>query len=209
VVVDDGSTDGTAQIVREYGRRPGVTAVCLGCNQGKGYAMAEGVVRAHEELLAFVDADLLNWSAEYLDTLIAPLQGGKADMAIGYPLRERDQWESMDPLGLLNWLSGERAVYRRDVLPLVARMRSSRFGVETLLNLHFRVQKKPVTCFPIRGLVHPVKLEKEGWRGALGSYMRELWEIVLAAAGYLPEMAPQGNWDSLSRRKKVWLQKQG
>ena len=56
VLVDDGSTDSTWEIMRRYAGRPGITAVTQD-NAGKGAALNTGLALATGEIVCFVDAD--------------------------------------------------------------------------------------------------------------------------------------------------------
>jgi dolichyl-phosphate beta-glucosyltransferase len=58
IVVDDGSTDQTAQKVLELKKSfTGLTLLSLGTNHGKGYAVKEGFLSAHGDIVLFMDAD--------------------------------------------------------------------------------------------------------------------------------------------------------
>jgi glycosyltransferase involved in cell wall biosynthesis len=68
VLVDDGSTDGTAEWVRRT--FPEVRVMRLARNQGPAAARNHGIERARGELIAFLDSDDL-WREDYLETLTA------------------------------------------------------------------------------------------------------------------------------------------
>jgi glycosyltransferase involved in cell wall biosynthesis len=83
VVVDDGSSDETAEIVREWSaRNPLVRLVENPGNRGKGYAVRAGFGEARCEWVLFTDADL-STPIEELLRLEAAITRSGADGAIG------------------------------------------------------------------------------------------------------------------------------
>jgi dolichyl-phosphate beta-glucosyltransferase len=82
LVVNDGSTDDTAQIVREYGRaHPQVLLVENPGNRGKGYSVRNGMLHARGDICLFTDADLSSPTSESQKLFDAIERG--ADIAIG------------------------------------------------------------------------------------------------------------------------------
>ena len=82
IVVNDGSRDNTAEIVRDWARRnPAVKLVENPGNRGKGYSVRNGMLHAQGDVLLFSDADLSSPIYE-AGKLFAALENG-ADMAIG------------------------------------------------------------------------------------------------------------------------------
>jgi dolichyl-phosphate beta-glucosyltransferase len=82
IVVDDGSRDSTADLVREYAQRsPIVRLLQNPGNRGKGYSVRNGMLHANGEILLFSDADLSS-PIEEADKLFTALRGG-VEIAIG------------------------------------------------------------------------------------------------------------------------------
>lgn len=170
VVVDDGSSDGTAAIAERAGAR----VVRHDRNRGKAAAMESGAAYApDEEYVTFLDADLGATAAEGAKLLDA-VRRGDADCAIatlppvvggghGFVVRlARDGIERATGWAPVQPLSGQRCLSRRAlraVLPL-----ADGFGVETAMTidllLHgFRVVEVPTT------IAH--RVTGTGWRDQL------------------------------------------
>jgi glycosyltransferase involved in cell wall biosynthesis len=82
VVVNDGSRDETASFVGQFAaEHPEVRLIENPGNQGKGYAVRNGMLNARGRVLLFTDADLSSPITE-ADKLFAALENG-ADVAIG------------------------------------------------------------------------------------------------------------------------------
>jgi glycosyltransferase involved in cell wall biosynthesis len=82
IVVDDGSTDDTAEIVRSCAsKRENVRLLQNPGNRGKGYSVRHGILEARGRVILFSDADL-SAPIEEAPKLFAALENG-ADIAIG------------------------------------------------------------------------------------------------------------------------------
>ncbi|MDD5557601.1 MAG: glycosyltransferase family 2 protein [bacterium] len=83
IVVDDGSTDGTASLCRAFaGRDPRVRLASNPGNRGKGYSVRHGVDEARGDCILFSDADL-SAPIEDVERLLEPVLRGGFDIAIG------------------------------------------------------------------------------------------------------------------------------
>jgi len=179
IVINDGSTDGTSETLEKFYGIKGIRIIELLSNKGKGFAMAEGVIHARTPILVFVDADLLNFDPRFVGQLVSPLLEKKADMVIGHPTEnDLDHW-----LNPFKPISGERALFKEDILPLIEQMQKSRYGVETLINLYYRAKRKRVVYVPLWGLIHPTKLQKYSLRKATYEYWQESYQIARTIIG--------------------------
>lgn len=102
VVVDNGSTDGTADVSRQSG-----ATVVSEPRAGYGFACAAGVHAAreqHAEVLVFIDADGSFDPAQIRD-LLAPIESGQADLVLGSRLAGGIEPGAMPPHARFgNWL---------------------------------------------------------------------------------------------------------
>jgi len=82
IVVNDGSTDTTAQLVRDFAQQaPEVRLLENPGNRGKGYSVRHGMLDALGDIVMFTDSDL-SAPIEEADRMFAAIAAG-ADIAIG------------------------------------------------------------------------------------------------------------------------------
>ena len=97
IVVDDGSRDQTAALVRAFAANaPEVRLLQNPGNRGKGYSVRHGLLQALGEVVMFTDADL-SAPIEEAEGLFAAIAGG-ADIAIGSRWLERTRQTIRQPL---------------------------------------------------------------------------------------------------------------
>jgi glycosyltransferase involved in cell wall biosynthesis len=144
IVVDDGSTDGTAEEIARVQRDLPIVSLRLAVNRGKGAAVRAGIARASAPVVVLHDADLEYDTASLL-ALVEPIERGLADAAYGSrflgaagqatgPIHRSANW-------LLTWLSnrftglrltdmetGQKAFRRELIQGLV--LVEARFGIE-------------------------------------------------------------------------------
>ncbi len=128
LVVDDGSTDATA----EEARAAGAEVLALRPNRGKGGAMKAALeqtqVRGADAVL-FVDTDLVGLRPDHVRKIVDPLQDPNVVMVVGY--RDHRPWNAIQQA--LPPITGERAVRKR-VLDAVHPEDWAGFRVEAGIN---------------------------------------------------------------------------
>ena len=145
VVVDDCSTDGTSDILKQLAEKyPSLKLYRQDVNQGKGAALRRGFQEATGQIVIVQDADLEYDPGDY-PTLLAPILDGRADVVygsrfLGGPHRVLYYWHSVGNWVLttasngfsnLNLTDMETCykVFRREVLERLT-IRQNRFGFE-------------------------------------------------------------------------------
>lgn len=145
IVVNDGSTDKTKDIIKEFQ----VKLVDLPENSGKGRAVTEGISCSSGDIIITIDADLGDSVVE-IKKLINPLIYGDYEAAVGVlPItggglgivRKLAEWglKSVTGKTMQAPLSGQRA-YRRDIVDYVLPLESG-FAMEMGINIDFLKNK--------------------------------------------------------------------
>ena len=146
ILVDDGSTDNTKELLEEYSRSDEkVEVIYHDINSGKGSSLRTGFNAAIGDVVIIQDADLEYDPSEY-SKLFKPIQDGKADVVYGSRFKSGDTtrvlyfWHKMGNLfltGLSNMLTNLNLtdmetcykVFRKEVLDQIT-IEENRFGFE-------------------------------------------------------------------------------
>jgi glycosyltransferase involved in cell wall biosynthesis len=138
VCIDDGSTDNTAELIRE--NWPNVDLVVLPQNEGKAAAIRYGLQKAKYENILLMDADLQSINKAEVEKAIQAIARHNLDMLI---LRRVNapwfvKFDRGDTL-----LSGERIVKRKDLVNIL-NQEVNGYQIELAINLYMQKHKRDV-----------------------------------------------------------------
>ena len=189
VVVDDGSTDGTRDLLKAI---KGIRVIFHEKNSGKGGAIKTGFLEATGDVVLIQDADLEYDPREYLK-LLEPIRSGKADVVFGSrflgsdPHRVLYIWHYVANRFLtivsnvctgLNLSDMETCykVFRRNVVDTIKhQLVSQRFGIEP--ELVARVAKGRWRIYEI-GISYYGRTYEEGKKINWKDGFAALWHII-------------------------------
>ncbi len=147
IVLDDGSSDNTAEVVRaRQAGHPALRLLASPANLGKTGIVQRGVEACRGDLVVILDADLLTLTPRHVRRLIAAVAEHGFDMAILDRAGDRRAfWWGWT--NCARFFGGERAFRRRDFLEIAFPERAG-FLLEIIMNLHYiRRRKKMQTLF--------------------------------------------------------------
>lgn len=159
LVVDDGSTDGTAAVAQAAGAE----VLALPRNKGKTAAVAAGIAALEARWILMLDSDLQGLDRTAISALLAPVLRGEAEVAISLRGNAPLLWRLIG----LDYISGERVLPRAQIArqgPALAAL--PRFGIEVFLNRLWIAEGCRVAVVRWPGVASPSKARKRGlWRG--------------------------------------------
>jgi glycosyltransferase involved in cell wall biosynthesis len=190
IVVDDGSTDGTIDLIRELDQQGQVRALFHESNQGKGAALRTGIAVATGDAVVVQDADLEYDPQEY-GKLLQPIEDGKADVVFGSRFLGGEShrvlyfWHSVgnrfltlisnmfSNINLTDMETGYK-MFRRELIQGIT-IEESRFGFEPEITA--KVAKQGARIYEV-GIAYDGRTYDEGKKVGWRDGVRAIWCVI-------------------------------
>jgi len=200
ICVDDGSSDGSREILSELqSRHPQLRAFLQPKNMGKGAALRRGIQESIGDYVIIQDADLEYDPAEY-PVLLGPLLQGKADVVYGSrfvgsgPHRVLYFWHSVgnsiltlisNALTNMNLTDMETCykVFRREILQSIP-IEENRFGFEPEITV--KIAKRRLRVYEV-GISYWGRTYEEGKKIGWKDGVRALWCLAKYTLKEMPK----------------------
>jgi len=172
IVVDDGSNDGTADVARKFG----VKVIELPENRGKASALDAGVNAAKNDVLLFLDADLVGLRTEHIERLINAYRDGEVDMVVGV---FTDGRVNTDLAQFINpFASGQRIISKALWDRAKEKVHEMDYGIEIALSKLAVKEGWRKEKVKLDGVTHVLKEEKRGFSQGIKERLKMYGDMI-------------------------------
>jgi hypothetical protein len=180
ILVNDGSTDGTAEVLVQAGLRdPRIRILTHETNKGKGQAVFSGWAATSAFYLVLLDADLKNLKPYHIQVLLDPILQHRADMTLG--LFSGGRLSTDLSHRLTPFLTGQRGL-RSEILKYISREAATGYGFEVALTIGAQQHGYRKKVVFMKSVWHPsseLRTERGFWQGSAWK-LRMYGQIVRA-----------------------------
>jgi polyisoprenyl-phosphate glycosyltransferase len=159
IAVDDGSTDGTGEVLNEF---HDLLVVTLAKNSGKGEAIRKGLEVVTTPYVFLCDADLSGLTDHEIGKMTLPTIDGVCDICVGVRFRG-GKIVQFARKNIFPLIAGER-VMKTDLLRSIASsVKFQGWGVEIYMNYFARTSKLKIMKVDLVGVRDPFQIKKRGF----------------------------------------------
>lgn len=183
IVVDDGSTDQTATLLKNY---KNIHVITNRPNLGKSYSIAKALEVSKGDYILLLDADLIGLTANDIRNLLLPIQNNTAEVTMSV---RRNSFMHMRIMNL-DFVTGERVFPRKLVADKIDEIKKlPRFGLEVFLNNLIIEHRCVVKTVYWKTVAHTKKNIKRGFFSSIVADIKMARDILQTVS--LPRIAMQ------------------
>lgn len=180
IVVDDGSTDQSEKMIRQFTSK--IIFLKNRKNLGKGGTVVRGIKKSGGEVILTCDADLAKLNKQHIETMIDEYKKNGWDMVIAARETVSNYWGR-----LMGRVSGERIFKKSVIVPYLGLARPAGNGIEQVVNYAHR--NKKIKVIVSKNIGHVLKFQRGNLIEWIGAYAKEAGQLIrteLVLRGVLP-----------------------
>lgn len=171
IVVNDGSTDHTTEILSKFDKASKIKIIQNKVNTGKGASMVAGIECAKFDTILFCDADLQTLAQSHISDLINTYKKYQPHMVIA----GREDIKSI--LGkFMATISGERILSKAIIQPYLDIICKSGNGAEQIINHVYKNIGINYICSEQIG--HILKYQRKDSRSWIANYIKQIGQMI-------------------------------
>ena len=175
IVVNDGSTDETARIVKQFSF---VTLINLFHNYGKAYAVWYGAHQAKKDTVMLLDADLIGLTQQHVVRLLRPVLDNDVDATMSS--RRLPTILDMFIIAFkVDPITGDRCLSKELLLNLPITKETPGYALEPMINDYMLLHQLRIGCVNFRDVCGLPKTDKVGYLQGIRNEVRMFQEISL------------------------------
>ena len=168
IVVNDASTDNSCKILAKFNSK--IKLITNSINLGKGGAFVEGLKVAKGNLILTCDADHRKFRLDHIENIIKEYLKGEHDMVLG--AREGDKgWGA-----LMAPITGERIFKKKVIEKYIDLIKSSRFGMEQIINYAHKGKKTKILVS--KDIGHILKFRRKNFPRWILDYLVQISQMI-------------------------------
>ncbi len=171
IVIDDGSVDKTKEVVKKYDK---IKLIVHKKNSGKVLALINGLKKSKNEIIIFLDADLIGLTKKDITNLITPVINKEVDLVLSL----RQNSSLIFKLIKLDFITGERVFYKKILGDLNDFHKLPSFGFESYMNKIVIENNLKLKSVKWNNVSHMRKAKKQGFFKGTFNDIKMVFQII-------------------------------